>query len=123
MSFEYAPSIDSLRPEQRLHFYEVLAHNLTISIRGIWSDAAITDAEKLDQIKWINEIMHCIIQKIYHLRLNRNTRSESDTWQEIKHCVSQNRAIGGEVTAAIMFSYNCVVRLKDEDLDHSSDRA
>jgi len=121
MSFEYAPSIGSLYPEQRLHFYELFAHNLTISIRSIWSDSVITDAEKLDQIKWVNEIMHRITSKIYHLRLNQNTMSDSDTWQTIEHWVSQNPAIGDEVTFAIMYSYNYVVRLKDEDLDHSSD--
>ena len=37
----FAHGIGKLTEEQRLHFYEILAHNLTVSIRGIWSDEQI----------------------------------------------------------------------------------
>ena len=46
---QFAESIGSLGAEQRLHFYEVLAHDLTVSVRGIWSDAGIADAERLSE--------------------------------------------------------------------------
>jgi hypothetical protein len=40
--------VANLPDERRLHFYEVLAHNLTVAIRCIWSDDSIDDHEKVD---------------------------------------------------------------------------
>jgi hypothetical protein len=47
----FAELIENLTTEQRLHFYEVLAHNLTVAVRGIWSDAASGDADKVERMK------------------------------------------------------------------------
>lgn len=47
----FAERMAALTAEQRLHFHEVLAHNLTVAIRGVWSDDTIADAEKVERIK------------------------------------------------------------------------
>ena len=54
----FAERMAVLTEEQRLHFYEVLAHNLTVAIRGVWSDTSLGDVEKVERMKWINEILH-----------------------------------------------------------------
>jgi len=41
----FAEQVGKLSDEQRLAFYEVLAHNLTISIRGICRTGSISDAK------------------------------------------------------------------------------
>ncbi|HMV99726.1 MAG TPA: hypothetical protein PL157_11535 [Acidobacteriota bacterium] len=117
MPFDYVTRIGTLAAEDRLRFYELFAHNLTIGIRVIWSEPAMTDSEKLDQIKWINEILHQVISKAFHLRVNQNTRTESDTWDTIQHWISQNPAIGGHVRIAIRFSYNNVAKINDISSD------
>jgi hypothetical protein len=103
--FDYAKEISSLSEEQRLLYYELLAHNLTVSIRGVWLDETISDAEKLDRIKLINEILHRITSKIRILRLNEHEWTEEDTWVMIDEYISDNEGIRGEIYFAINQSY------------------
>jgi hypothetical protein len=110
MDFSYTDRISSLTPDKRLRFYELLAHNLTISIRGVWSEPDLSDSEKLDRIYWINEILHRITSKVYTLRLSHHEWTESDSWNMIHGYIAQEEAIEKDVMAAISFSYNSVLR-------------
>jgi len=74
----FAEQIGKLSDEQRLHFYEMLAHNLTVGIRGIWSDERIDDTEKVDRMKWVNEILHSVTARVYVLRLKTHEWTEED---------------------------------------------
>jgi hypothetical protein len=105
MDFDYTKLVGNLSNEERLHFYEILAHNLTVSVRAVWSDANLSDADKVECMKWLNEIMHGIIQKSAALRSGRNGFSEEATWGAIKHWVSQNPMLSGHVGWAIKTSY------------------
>jgi hypothetical protein len=106
MGFDYPQLIGSLNTEERLRFYEILAHNLTVSVRAIWSDEDLSDAQKVEGMKWVNEIMHRIVQKSAALRLSRNDFSEEATWGTITHWVSQSALISGHVGWAIKASYD-----------------
>ena len=105
MNFDYPQLIGNLSDEERLRFYEILAHNLTVSVRAIWSDDELSDAQKVEYLKWVNEIMHGVVQKCAALRLGRNRFSEEDSWETIKHWVSLNPGIGGHVWWAVKASY------------------
>jgi hypothetical protein len=109
MDFNFGFRIGSLSPDYRLHFYELLAHNLTVSIRGIWSEPDLSDGEKLDRIYHTNEILHRITAKIYTLRLNLHEWTEEDIGKMIQDSIGQNEAIEKDVMAAINFSYKAVV--------------
>jgi hypothetical protein len=74
----FAERMALLAEEQRLHFSEVPAHNLTVAIRGVWSDEHLSDAEKVERIKWINEILHRATAKVYVLRLKTHEWTEED---------------------------------------------
>ena len=106
MSFDYPKAISALPHARRLLFYELLAHNLTVSVRAIWSDEDITDAEKVDRMKWVNEILHRVTSKVRVLRLGEHEWTEEDSWLEIRHWVSQNPAIEADVNAAVKWSYD-----------------
>ena len=109
MAFDYPTMITALSAEQRLHFYELFAHNLTVAIRSIWSDEKASDAQKLERIKRVNEIMHRVTSKVYALRLNLHEWTEEDTWRMIEGCVAEDKGIEAEVNAAIKFSYGSVI--------------
>jgi hypothetical protein len=106
MPFHYSDKIGTLTPDKRLHFYELLAHNLTVAIRGIWSEPDLSDSEKLNRIYLTNEILHRITAKVYTLRLNLHEWTEEDSWQMIKGYIDENVAIENDVMAAIDYSYN-----------------
>ena len=106
MSFDYPKAVGALPDDRRLVFYELLAHNLTVIVRCIWSDEGITDAEKVDRMKWVNEILHRVTSKVRVLRLGEHEWTEEDSWECIKHWISQNPSIQGDICAAIKWSYD-----------------
>ena len=109
MAFDYSTMITVLTAEQRLHFYELFAHNLTVAIRGIWSDEKASEAEKVERIKRVNEIMHRVTSKVYVLRLGTHEWTEEETWKMIEGYVAEDKAIEAEVNAAIRYSYGSVL--------------
>jgi hypothetical protein len=109
MAFDYSTMITALTAEQRLHFYELFAHNLTVAIRGVWSDEKASDAEKVERIKRVNEIMHRVTSKVYVLRLSMHEWTEEDTWRMIEGYVAEDKVIEAEVIAAIKLSYGSVI--------------
>jgi hypothetical protein len=105
MDFDYPKLVGNLSDEERLRFYDHLAHNLTVSVRAVWSDDSLSDAEKVGCMKWLNEIMHGVVQKTAALRLGRNDFSEEYSWGAIRHWGSQNPEVKGHIGWAIKTSY------------------
>ena len=104
----FAEQMAKLSEEQRLHFYEVLAHNLTVAIRGVWSDQTITDGEKVERMKWINEILHRATAKVYVLRLKTHEWTEEDFGSLIKGYAEAHDGIKRQVFSAVNRSYQAV---------------
>ena len=112
MNFDFPKLIGELSEEERIRFYEILAHNLTVTVRGVWVDEQLTDREIVERLKFINEIMHRVVMKSAYLRTKRNTYSETDSWEDIKHWMAQCPELGTPVERAIERSYECVVEGK-----------
>jgi len=108
IELDYVREIGSLPLEWLIRFYEILAHNLTVCIRAIWSDEELDDHQRVQQMKSINEIMHRVVLKSAALRVNRNERRESDTWQMIQDYVAQCPEVGPHIAWAIISSYQAV---------------
>jgi hypothetical protein len=99
-----ASEIQSLPHEQQLRFYESLAHNLTVCIRAhafSGSDAG----ERLENIKWINEILHRATAKVGVLRRRTHTWSESDFFSMMDDYIRKHPAIGGDIKCALESSF------------------
>lgn len=112
-AFDYPATIGALDSEQRLLFYEVLAHNLTVSVRAIWSDEASSAEQKVEQLKWLNEIMHRVTSKIRGLRSNLHELTEADSWNDIKHRIALCPSLESEIEWAIRTSYAMITH--DDD--------
>lgn len=104
----YALQMEKLHEDQRLHFYEVLAHNLTVAMRGIWSDERINDSEKVERMKWVNEILHSVTAKVYVLRLKTHEWSERDFENLLYECIVIHPGIAGEVGWAVKSTYRTI---------------
>jgi len=105
---DYPDTIGALDLEQRLLFYEMLAHNLTVSVRGICSNEETCAEQKVEQLKWLNEIMHRVTSKIRTLRLNAHEWTESDSWDDIGHWVAQCPSLESEIEWAIRTTYAAI---------------
>ena len=102
---QYSEYIEKLDKEEKLYFYETLAHYLTISIREMWSNSSSSESVIIEQVKNINEILHRVTSKIKVERLNLHEWSEKDFIKIINHYVEICPTIGGAVAYAIEYSY------------------
>lgn len=109
-TFDYVKNINSLTLEQKRKFYVLLAHDLTVSVRAIWHDESFSDVEKIEGMKWINEIMHRLVFRIEELhqisKLEEDSWTEEDFWQIIiDYCSENPKVLSGNVGWAIKSSY------------------
>lgn len=111
---EFVSKTAGLNGDRRLRFYEALSHNLTVAIRGIWSDDSISAAEKVERMRWVNEILHSATAKVCVLRLKTHEWTEEDFGSLVAHCVGVCPGIAGEVGAAIDRSYEAVAGSANE---------
>ena len=104
MISKFGELVRKLPDEQRIRFYELLAGELTIGIRHVCS-ISLNPEEKIDQLKWINEIMHRVIAKIYCERTKSHEWLDTDFEDMVGGWVSQNLQIEDIVNNAINNSY------------------
>lgn len=104
----FAEHTNKLPVERRLHFYERLAHNLTVAVRYTWSNEGITDTEKVERMKWINELMHAVTAKVYSLRLSPGVWTEEDFSELVEGYFEPDKRIAPEVERAIRTSYQTI---------------
>lgn len=109
---EFEKFIEKLTTEQKVEFYELFAHSLTIIIRAFGFDKESSDSLKVSQMKWLNEIQHRIIAKYQVERLQLHQWKESSIMEMIICFVKQEPSIGAMVTWAINSAYEQIL-LKD----------
>ena len=109
MQLNFEGMMNILSDEQRLHFYELFAHNMTIVIRGFWSDAEIDDSEKVELMKWANEVLHSITEKVWVLRLNTQEWTESDFAKMLEEYKQMHPDLSVAIDSAFQWSYRSVI--------------
>jgi hypothetical protein len=70
--------LKALTSEQRLHFFERLAHDLTITMRAAWSEPTLGVEDKVEAMKAINECLHRVTARISVERLKIHEWSDED---------------------------------------------
>jgi hypothetical protein len=113
VELDYVSQVGSLSSETLLRFYELLAHNLTVSVRGVWSDETLTDSQKVERMKWLNEIMHQITSKTADLRRHCHDYTEADTWKMMQHYIYLCPGLAADIAFATLISYQSVTRSTD----------
>jgi len=111
MNFDFSTVVGSFSPEEKIVFYTSFANRLTIANRVVWSNKEINLADQVEQLKWLNEIMHRVLNRLLAHQQGDVRDDEENTWNMIKHHVSQSPAIGGYVSLAINESYAWVLQL------------
>jgi hypothetical protein len=90
------------------------SHNLTVGMRAVWSDDDLDDAEKLDRMKWVNELLHRVTAKIYVLRLKTHEWTEADFGELIDGYMRSHPGIASIVEGAVGYSYRSVANAEME---------
>ena len=108
---EYAAYVGKLSKNEKLYFYETLAHNLTVAPRSIWSNPKSNSDEVVEQLKELNEIQHRVTSKIKVERLELHEWPEDEFIGMIWHYVKLCPRIGDDVSYAIKSSYDTTVSM------------
>ena len=95
-------ALGTTEPRVKLAFYINLASQLTLAGRSIWSDESASIAERLDRMKWVNEAMHRVLNRVNDLYHQHDRWTEEEMWQTLRHTAEQNPAIQGELGAAML---------------------
>ena len=95
----------------------MFAHNITISIRGFWSNDETSDCVKVEQMKWTNEIQHRVTSKIRHVRLELNgwggkVWTEDSFSKMVMSYVRKCPTIAGDIAWCINSSYESVINIE-----------
>ena len=67
--------LSTLASPDKLRFLEELLFYFTISSRGIWSDETVSEFEKVEALKWLNELYH----RIWNIRFELQREESNDS--------------------------------------------
>lgn len=93
-------SLAGLSPERRRLYYEMLASNITICIRGVWSDPLLSGDQMVEEMKCLNEILHHVLGMFPPGRL-----TDADVADTIDRWVQQCPGIRQTMTWALINGY------------------
>lgn len=71
----FESALSQLHPERKIAILAILAHNITIGVRGIHSDQS-NSPDAIEKLYALNEVQHTITARLM------NIASEQDKWQE-----------------------------------------
>ena len=118
MNFDYPEKIGALTPEQRVYFYQLLAHFLTVSMRGVLFFEGIPDDERVERAKWLNEIAHRITYKVYLQHKNPQAKwTDAEVWEMSGKNIVKHPASETNVNLPIEMSYKYVIDNESEDVE------
>jgi hypothetical protein len=115
MNFNFPEKIEALTPRQRLYFYQLFAHFLTVSMRGVLFTEGFVDAERVERAKWLNEIAHRITYKIFVMSKKPEAKwTDAEIREMIEMNIEKYPAIETDVTSAIELSYGYTIENETE---------
>lgn len=91
--------------EAKLLFYDRLGFNLTIAIRSIWSNNEISDKQKVELIKIINEVSHLTFNWTWRLKKDDQAFDDLACLSDIKNYAKQDERVAGEIGEAVKQAY------------------
>ena len=117
MNFNFPEKIGALNPRQQLYFYELFAHFLTFSMRGVLFTETIDDSERIERAKWLNEIAHQITYKIFVADKKANSKwTDAEIQRLIQMNIDKHPATEADVNAAIEMSYGYVMENESDSI-------
>jgi hypothetical protein len=110
MNFNYLEKLEAFDSRQRVYFYELFAHFLTVSLRGVLFTEGIDDPERVERAKWLNEISHRITYKIFVMDKKPDARwTDAEILEMIEINIEKHPPIEQDVISAIEMSYGYVL--------------
>jgi hypothetical protein len=118
MNFDYPEKIEALNPKQRRYFYELFAHFLTVSLRGVLFTEGLENRERVERAKWLNEIQHRITHKIFVTDKKPDAKwTDAEILEMIRLNIEKYPAIERDVNAALELTYGYILENESDNPD------
>ncbi|HEX2150263.1 MAG TPA: hypothetical protein VHI31_08855 [Actinomycetota bacterium] len=93
---EFEARLAAVDESARRRVYELLWLELTIVGRAVWSDSELNDQEKLEGLKWLNEIQH----RVWGAHVQGSVVTPAHLVGTIQHHAEQAPVLQGYLSAA-----------------------
>jgi len=93
----------SKSPERKLYVLSLLAHNLTISGRGVYSERS-SDDETTEKLHTLNEVQHRLSSQQMHIASKDGNGQPDEAFVESLYSFAKRRGCETELTSALKFT-------------------
>lgn len=93
---------------QKIYALALLAHNITICIRGVSADQ-LSENQTISKLNGLNEVQHTITSRLMNLALNKDEWSE-DVFVDSLFESSQQDGCEGEMLLALRHTLTPIIR-------------
>ena len=94
-----------LQPKEKMLLLDDILFSFTISGRGIWSDDEPSDKEKVEALKWLNELSHRIWNIKHELTQGEDKDSSVRLFENLKFYGEQSALLQVNIVPAILLAY------------------
>ena len=95
----------------QVDFTRRISQNVTVGIRSILSYTDVSDAEKLEAIKWLNEFLHRNNNLTYDLERGKNADEVIENIGiNAQHYGKMHKVTGGEIAGCFQIAYKSKTR-------------
>ena len=101
-TFDKLHTLSSL---EKIQFLEELLFYFTIAGRGIWSDDQLSEFEKIEAFKWLNELTHRIWNLRFELQRGEDTDSIIRLYENMKFYSEQSKTLGGHLVPTTIIAF------------------
>lgn len=95
----------ALSTQDKKLFLELLLFSFTISARGIWSDELPSDRDKVEALKWLNELNHRIWNIRFELEEGVDSDSISRLYENLKFYGEQSALLRQHVMPTLLSAF------------------
>lgn len=96
-------ALSRLALDQKLYVLSLLAHNLTISGRAVYSERR-DDNETTEKLYTLNEVQHRLSSQLMHIASNDGNAQLDDAFIDSLYSFARQGGCEGELTSALKFT-------------------
>jgi hypothetical protein len=96
---------NSLEIRNKIEFLEELLFYFTLTSRAIWSDIKLTDTEKVDGLKSLNELSHRIWNIKFELQQGNENNSTTRLYDNMKSYSEQSESLRAHLVPSLVGAF------------------
>lgn len=114
---EVFDELRTLSRSDKIQFLEYLLFYFTIAGRGIWSDDQLSDSEKIEAFKWLNELTHRVWNIQFDLQREEDDDSIVRLYENMKFYSEQSKTLGSHLFPTTILAFESFEKKRSDRKD------